>query len=75
MHQPKKKLDPARDSSSIQSKPTSGNFPSPASIRRRYGTGWPGYEAAKQAWLDAYPAAGRADRDSAMRRIARAVRV
>lgn len=50
---------------------TPSNFPTPASIRRRYAA----YEQAKSDWLDANPSVGRADRDKAMRRIALAVRV
>ena len=51
------------------------DFPSAASIRRRYGTGVPGYEAAKAAWLLANPNPSPDEYTAAMRRIARAVSV
>lgn len=52
-----------------------GNNTSPASIRRRFGTGWQGYESAKSAWHAANPGADQRQIEAAMRRIARAVKV
>lgn len=52
-----------------------GKFPSAASIRRLYGTGVPGYEAAKAAWCLANPSSEPDEYTRAMRRISRAVRV
>jgi hypothetical protein len=72
MHTPKKKPEPARVSGS-RANSTPSNFTSLASIRRRFGNGIAAYEYAKAAWLEANPSACRADRDNAMRRIARAV--
>lgn len=51
------------------------HFAQTASIRRRFGTGVPGYEAAKSAWLLANPNPSPDEYTAAMRRIARAVRV
>lgn len=72
---PQKNKPELAGSGSMSQHSTPSNFPTSASIRRRFGSGWPGYEAAKSAWLDANPGAGRVERDYAMRRIARAVRV
>ncbi len=74
MYEPKKKTEPARVSGS-RSNSTPNNFPTPASIRHRFGSGWPGYEAAKAAWHAASPGAKPRQIEAAMRRIARAVRV
>lgn len=70
------KKQPGRAGSGSRSNNSTGcNFPTPASIRRRFGTGWPGYEAAKAAWYSANPGADQHQIEAAMRRIARAVKV
>ena len=74
MHEPKKKPERAGSGSRSQHS-TPGNFPTPASIRHRFGTGWPGYEAAKAAWKTANPGAEPFKYAAAMHRIARAVGV
>lgn len=74
MQQPNKKPEPARVSGS-RSNSTPGNYHTPTSIRRRFGTGIPGYEAAKFAWIAANPSATPKQHEAAMRRIARSVRV
>lgn len=75
MRHKNEKPEPARVSGSRSHHSTPSNFPTPASISKRYGTGWPAYEAAKSAWLDANPGADSRQIEAAMRRIARAVRV
>lgn len=75
MHQPKKKPDPAKVSGFRQSNSTPGNFATVATIRRRFGTGIHGYEAAKSAWHAEYPGAEPRQIERAMRRIAKAVGV
>lgn len=52
-----------------------GKFPSAASIRRRYGTGWRAYEQAKAEWSAAHPRAEPQQYAEAMRWIARALGV
>lgn len=52
-----------------------GNDTTLASIRRRFGKGWPGYTAAKFAWSAANPGAEPRQFEAAMRRIVRAVKV
>ena len=74
MHQPKNKPEPARVSGSRSNSSTPGNFASLASIRRRFGTGNPAYEAAKAAWQSENPDADFRVHEAAMRQIARAVR-
>ena len=51
------------------------DFPSAASIRRRYGTGWRAYEQAKAEWSAAHPRAEPQQYAEAMRWIARALGV
>lgn len=65
---------PARAAGAEGSKRTP-KFPSPGSIRRRYGANWPGYESAKAAWLAANPDANNQQIEQAARRIARAMRL
>lgn len=74
MQHQNKKPDPAKVSGS-KSNSTPGNYHTPTSIRRRFGTGWPGYEAAKFAWSAANPSAAPSEYSTAMRFIARALRV
>lgn len=75
MHQPKKKPEPARASGSRSNNSTPDNFTSLASIRRRFGTGLSGYEAAKNAWVREHQSTDTSEYTAAMRKIARAVRV
>lgn len=51
------------------------HFAQPASIRRRYGSGWRAYEQAKAEWSAAHPRAEPQQYAEAMRRIARALGV
>jgi hypothetical protein len=71
----KNKPGPVRASGSRSNNSTPGNFASLASIRRRFGTGIPAYEAAKAAWKSENHDADFRVCEAAMRQIARAVKV